>query len=207
MEIFARATEFAGTTPTVKAKSLLALSLVQMLFTLEKQLGIYRQRIEELFASHPDHDLFGSLPGAGAKIAPRLLAEIGDDRDRFGGDVQALQCLGGTAPVTKRSGKSRHVHQRWACNKHLRHALHLFAEQSLSRCVWAERYYQHHRQKDCGHANALRRLGTAGSKSSQNVDGSNPLRRRAPSPQSTPTRLLDLSTQSIIATTFSLEDR
>jgi hypothetical protein len=158
MEIFARATQFAGTAPTVKAKSLLALSLVQMLFTLEKQLGIYRQRIEELFASHPDHDLFGSLPGAGAKIAPRLLSEIGDDRDRFGGDVQALQCLGGTAPVTKRSGKSRHVHQRWACNKHLRHTLHLFAEQSLSRCVWAERYYQHHRQKDRGHANALRRL-------------------------------------------------
>jgi transposase len=158
MEIFARATEFAGTAPIVKAKSLLALSLVQMLFAVEKQLGLYRRRIEELFASHPDHDLFGSLPGAGPKIAPRLLSEIGDDRDRFGGDVQALQCLGGTAPVTKHSGKSRHVQKRRACNKHLRHALHLFADQSLSRCVWAERYYQHHRQKDCSHANALRRL-------------------------------------------------
>jgi hypothetical protein len=129
-----------------------------VLFAVEKQLGLYRQRIEELFASHPDHDLFGSLPGAGPKIAPRLLSEIGDDRDRFGGDVQALQCLGGTAPVTKRSGKSRHVQKRRACNKHLRHALHLFADQSLSRCVWAERYYQHHRQKDCSHPNALRRL-------------------------------------------------
>ncbi len=158
MEIFARATEFAGTAPTVKAKSLLALSLVEMLFTVEKQLGLYRRHIEELFASHPDHDLFGSLPGAGTKIAPRLLAEIGDDRQRFGGDVQGLQCLGGTAPVTKRSGKYRHVHQRWACDKHLRHALHLFAERSLSRCVWAERYYQLHRQKDRSHANALRRL-------------------------------------------------
>src|SRR6202048_649470 len=63
MEIFARATEFAGTAPTVKAKSLLALSLVQMLFSIEKQLAVYRQRIEELFARHPDHDLFGSLPG------------------------------------------------------------------------------------------------------------------------------------------------
>jgi hypothetical protein len=31
-------------------------------------------------------------PGAGAKIAPRLLSEIGDDRDRFRGDVQELQC-------------------------------------------------------------------------------------------------------------------
>jgi len=159
MEIFARATEFAGSPPTVKAKSLLALSLVQMLFAIEKQLSLYRQRIEELFARHPDHDLFGSLPGAGPKIAPRLLSEIGDDRERFGGDAQNLQCLGGTAPVTKRSGKRRYCYIRWACNKHLRYAIHLFAEQSLSRCVWAERYYQHHRQKGQSHANALRRLG------------------------------------------------
>jgi hypothetical protein len=158
MEVLARATEFAGTAATVKAKSLLALSLVEMLFTVEKRLELYRRRIEELFASHPDHDLFGSLPGAGSKIAPRLLSEIGDDRQRFDGEAQALQCLGGTAPVTKRSGKCRHVHQRWACDKHLRHALHLFAEQSLSRCVWAERYYQFHRQKGRSHADALRRL-------------------------------------------------
>jgi hypothetical protein len=161
MEIFAHASEFAGTPPTVKAKSLLALSLVQMLFAIEKQLALYRQQIEELFARHPDHDLFGSLPGAGPKIAPRLLSEIGDDRQRFGGDPQNLQCLAGSAPVTKRSGKRRkfwHVHQRRACDKHLRHALHLFADQSLSRCVWAELYYQHHRQKNQSHANALRRL-------------------------------------------------
>jgi transposase len=113
------------------------------------------------FARHPDHDLFGSLPGAGPKIAPRLLSEIGDDRQRFGGDPQNLQCLAGSAPVTKRSGTQRkywHVHQRWACDKHLRHAMHLFAEQSLSRCVWAELYYQLHRQKNQSHANALRRL-------------------------------------------------
>lgn len=102
MELFAHATEFAGTPPTVKTKSLLALSLVQMLFAIEKQLGLYRKRIEELFARHPDHDLFGSLPGGGPKLAPRLLSEIGDDRERFGGDVQNLQRLAGTAPVTIR---------------------------------------------------------------------------------------------------------
>jgi len=123
MEILARATECAGTVPTVKAKSLLALSLVQMLFVIEKQLAVYRQRIEELFARHPDRDLFGSLPGAGPKIAPRSLSEIGDDRERFDGDAQNLQCYSGTAPVTKRSGKYRHVHQRWACDKHLRQAM------------------------------------------------------------------------------------
>jgi len=159
MEIFAHATELSGSAPTAKAKSLLALSLVQMLFVLEKQLAVYRQRIEELFARHPDHDLFGSLPGAGAKIAPRLLAEIGDERDRFQGDAQNLQCLGGTAPVTMRSGKYRHCHRRWACDKHLRHAIHLFAEQSLTRCAWAQIYYEHHRKKDRSHSDALRRLG------------------------------------------------
>ena len=134
---------------------------MQMLFAVEKQLGLYRQQIEELFARHPDHDLFGSLPGAGPKTAPRLLSEIGDDRQRFGGQPQNLQCFAGSAPVTKRSGKRRkywRVHQRWACNKHLRHALHLFSEQSLSRCVWADTYYQHHRQKNQSHANTLRRL-------------------------------------------------
>jgi hypothetical protein len=50
MEVFAHASELSRSAPTVKAKSLLALSLVQMLFVIEKQLAIYRQRIEELFA-------------------------------------------------------------------------------------------------------------------------------------------------------------
>ena len=80
---------------------------MSLLFTVEQQLGLYRQRIEELFGRHPDHDLFGSLPGAGPKLAPRLLSEIGDDRQRFGDDAQALQCLAGTAPVTRRTGKAR----------------------------------------------------------------------------------------------------
>jgi hypothetical protein len=101
MELFAHASEFAGSQPTTNAKSLLALSLVQVLFSVDKQLALYRQRIQELFARHPDHDLFGSLPGAGPKIAPRLLSEIGADRQRFNAEAQALQCFGGTAPVTK----------------------------------------------------------------------------------------------------------
>jgi transposase len=156
LELFAHATEFCGSTPTANAKSQLALSLVSILFALEKQLGIYRQRIEELFGRHPDHDLFGSLPGAGPKLAPRLLSEIGDDRDRFGGESQALQCLAGAAPVTRRAGP---VTKRWACDKHLRHAMYLFAEQTLTRCAWAEIYHRYHRQKGHSHADSLRRLG------------------------------------------------
>jgi hypothetical protein len=53
---------------------------------------------------------------------PRHVAHRGTDgvRDR---DYQALRCQGGVAPVTKQSGKSRYVVQRWACNKRLAHAL------------------------------------------------------------------------------------
>jgi hypothetical protein len=164
MELFAQATQMCGSAPVANAKSQLALSLINMLFALEKQLGIYRQRIEELFARHPDHDLFGSLPGAGPKIAPRLMSEIGDNRARFDNGPEALQCLAGTAPVTIRTGKAKTdpqrwpCHQRWACNTHLRHALHLFTEHTLSRCVWAQIYYQHHRDKGRTHSDCLRRL-------------------------------------------------
>ena len=71
---------------------------------LEKQLQEYRSQIEKLFAKHPDHDLFGSLPGAGPKLAPRLLSEIGEDRNLFP-DAQSLQCYAGTAPVSYQSGQ------------------------------------------------------------------------------------------------------
>jgi transposase len=158
LELFAKATQFCGSEGTTKAKSMLALGLVKRLFGLQEQLSEYRKRIEELFKSHPDHELFGSLPGAGPKIAPRLLAEIGDDRQRFQRQVQGLQCLGGTAPVTKRSGRHWECHQRWACSKPLRYALHLFAEHTISRCVWSEIYYKAHRAKGHSHAAALRCL-------------------------------------------------
>jgi hypothetical protein len=73
---FGRATEFCGSPGTTAAKSLLAVSLAKTLQALEKQLEEYRARITKAFEQHPDHDVFGSLPGAGAKIGPRLLAGL-----------------------------------------------------------------------------------------------------------------------------------
>jgi transposase len=98
----------------------------KQLRVLQAQLEAYRQEIEKLFVQHPDHDLFGSLPGAGPKIAPRLLAELGEDRLRFD-CPQALQCYAGTAPVSYQSGPLHKVKVRGHCNKVLRHTLHLWA--------------------------------------------------------------------------------
>lgn len=155
---FARAGDFCGSPGTTAAKSLLALSIAKMLKALQGQLDEYRARITKAFERHPDHDVFGSLPGAGGKIGPRLLGEIGTDRDRFD-DPQALQCYAGTAPVTQATGKRSNVHMRRACNLNLRQAIHFLADLSRRTCTWAQVYYK--KKKDDGHkhASAVRCLG------------------------------------------------
>ena len=158
LAIFARATALSGSAPTVAAKSLLAVSLARLLRLLEAQLNTYRERIEAVFGRHPDHDLFGSLPGAGPKLAPRLLAEIGDDRARFA-DAEGLQCIAGTAPVTFQTGRICYQKVRYACDDTLRATVHLWANLSRKQCAWAEAYYQKHRANGQSHACALRCLG------------------------------------------------
>ena len=158
LEIFARATAFCGNEAVTKAKSMLAVSLAKQLVLLGTQLKAYRQRIEALFQTHPDHDMYGSLPGAGAKLAPRLLAECGDDDDRFD-NHESMQCLAGTAPVSYDSGQMHRVKFRRACNKPFRAVVHLWANLSRKESVWAQVYYQKKRQEGKSHACALRCLG------------------------------------------------
>ena len=155
---FAKAGEWKIPRHVVEAKSRLALARCRQLQVLERQLADYRAGIEKLFASHPDSGTFGSLPGAGAKLAPRLLSEIGSDRDLFP-DPESLQCLAGTAPVSYQSGQIHKVHFRRACNKHLRQAVHHFADHSRPQCAWASAYYDTLRKRGKSHACALRCLG------------------------------------------------
>ena len=155
---FARPDPLPAAAAVTAAKSLLATTLAATLLALEQQLKAYRKRIGELFDRHPDRDLFGSLPGAGGKLAPRLLSEIGGDRRRFDAP-QALQCYAGTAPVSFQSGQSHRVKLRRACNQHLRTAVHLWSDLSRKGCGWAAAYYRHHRDKGKSHACALRCLG------------------------------------------------
>jgi transposase len=136
-----------------------ALALVKMLHTLRGQLKAYRKRIETLFAQHPDAALFRSLPGAGAKLAPRLLAAFGSDRERYE-SAHALQQLGGCVPVTRQSGKTKHVTFRRACQTSFRATLHLFAQYSRQYCVWAEAAYQDARHAGHKHGHALRILAS-----------------------------------------------
>lgn len=159
LEIFARADAFASPSAAVtSAKSLLAVTLCKQLCLLESQLNEYRGRINKLFNDHPDKDCFGSLPGAGEKLAPRLLVELGTDRQQFD-SPDALRCYAGTAPVLRQSGKVRFACLRRACNKHLRCTVHHWSDQSRPLCAWAEAYYQQKKSQGLNHAAALRCLG------------------------------------------------
>lgn len=158
LTLFAQADQFQGTAPITQAKSQLAVSVSKLLRTLEEQLRQYRKQIEELFNQHPDHDLFGSLPGAKKVLAPRLLAAVGSDPQRYG-TPKVLQCYAGTAPVRYQSGRVNQARIRWACDKFLRHTIHLWADCFRKASVWGQTYYQKKREQGMSHACALRCLG------------------------------------------------
>lgn len=157
LDVFARAEAFCGHPAVTEAKSLLAVAIAKQLQCLHTQLQAYRKQIETLYREHEDHAIYRSLPGTGRMLGPRILAEIGDDRSRFP-DAAALQCYAGPAPVSFQSGQMRRVRFRRSCNKPLRHALHLWADESRRKSVWAEVYYRAKRDAGMSHARALRCL-------------------------------------------------
>lgn len=142
---------------TTRTKSRLALALIAQLLPLVEQIAAYDKDICQLFLSHADSTIFASLPRAGKRLAPRLLAEIGDDRQRYAAATK-LQALAGTAPVIFQSGTYARIHRRYACVKPLRNALHQFAWQTTQSETWALQYYQRKRMEGKSHSVAVRAL-------------------------------------------------
>ena len=142
---------------TIKTKSRLMLALVAQLLPLIEQIKAYDKEITDRFLTHADSHIFDSLPGAGKRLAPRLLAEWGDDRSRYA-DTRSIQALAGTCPVPWKSGEYATVHQRFACVKPLRNALHHFAWLSTRQEPWANDYYQRKRAEGKSHSMAVRAL-------------------------------------------------
>ena len=142
---------------TTRAKMRLMLALVEQLSAVMETIAAYDQEIERLFLTHPDAASFRCLPGAGKRLAPRLLAEWGDDRTRYQG-AGSIQALAGTSPVAFQSGNFAKAHRRYACNKVLRNTFHQFAWQSTRSESWALAYYQRKRQEGKTHTVAVRAL-------------------------------------------------
>jgi transposase len=140
-----------------RTKSRLMLALVAQLEPLLKQIAEYDKEIERLFLTHADSEFFQALPGAGARLAPRLLAELGDDRSRYD-SASSLQALAGTSPVLFQSGTYQKAHRRLGCIKPWRNAMQQFAWQSTQQEAWAKAYYQRKRTEGKSHTVAVRAL-------------------------------------------------
>jgi transposase len=147
-------TEDAG---IVEPLHLLVAALVAQLQVLLPNISKFDKRIEELFESHPDAELFAALPGAGPQLAPRLLVAFGEERERFG-NAQELLRYSGIAPVKESNGQKSWVHWRWSCPKFLRQTFVEWALQTRKHSFWAEAFYQMQRKKGKTHQGAIRAL-------------------------------------------------
>ena len=101
-----------------------------------------------------DATILDSLPGVGRTVLATLLAEATDALQRR--DSHALRTLCGSAPVTRRSGKSRIVVRRRACNRRLRNAAYNWARVAVQHDPTSRAKYEALRARGHGHARALR---------------------------------------------------
>jgi len=142
---------------TAKAKSRLAAVLIKQLLVLVEELDVYDKAIMKLFQQHHDSDIFAGLPGAGKRLAPKLLAEWGDNRTLYD-SFSSVQALAGTSPVAFQSGKYNRARRRTSCVKPFRNALHEFTWCSVRWEPWAKEYYSRKRKGGKSHHVAIRSL-------------------------------------------------
>jgi hypothetical protein len=142
-----------------RAKASTVRLLAEQLLLLHRHRAAWEARLRELLGpqGHPDGEVLLSLPGLDARLAARVLGEVGDRRERFATPA-ALQSYAGTAPITKASGKARVVASRLACNRVLRQACMQWAFCSLGRSGWARELYDRQRAAGKTHFTALRAL-------------------------------------------------
>jgi transposase len=132
-------------------------SLVAVITTMVEQVTVLEAEVNRYFGQHPDAEIITSQPGLGVVLGARVLAEFGDDTDRFV-DAKSRRNYAGTSPITKASGTRRVVLARYARNKRLADALHQQAFAALTASPGARTFYDHHRARGATHNQALRTL-------------------------------------------------
>ncbi|MBW1891980.1 MAG: IS110 family transposase [Deltaproteobacteria bacterium] len=141
----------------INTHKLYALALIEQLRATLKAIHDYDKEIAAIAPTLSDYALFNALPGAGPKLAPRLLVAFGEQRDRFAG-ANEFQMYAGIAPVTERSGNKSWVHWRWQCPTFLRQTLVEWAGQTINKSFWAGTYYRQQIAKGSSHQTAVRAL-------------------------------------------------
>ncbi|WP_405853894.1 IS110 family transposase [Streptomyces sp. NBC_01515] len=130
----------------------------RLIIALNEQIAELEEQVKAHFLKHPDAEIYLSMPGIAEITGARVLAEFGDDPDRYA-SAKARKNYAGTSPVTRASGKSHTVKARYVRNNRLADALQSQAFSALRASPGARRYYDKQRARELGYNPALRQLG------------------------------------------------
>jgi hypothetical protein len=132
-------------------------ALVAVAAELTAQIARLEADLADRFDQHPDAKIIRSLPGLGMILGARVLAEFGDDPNRYA-NAKCRKNYAGTSPITRASGKSHVVLARYARNRRLADACYLWAFATLGASPGARAFYDAHRAAGDTHSRALRAL-------------------------------------------------
>jgi transposase len=131
---------------------------VGIIAELNRQIAELESSLPAHFETHPDADIYLSLPGLGVVLGARVLGEFGDDPNRYT-DAKSRKNYAGTSPLTVASGKKRAVLARHAHNRRLSDAIDHWALCALTTSPGARSFNDLHRTNGDTHHQALRALG------------------------------------------------
>jgi transposase len=131
---------------------------VGIIAELNRQIAELETSLAEHFETHPDADIYRSLPGLGVVLGARVLGEFGDDPNRYT-DAKSRKNYAGTSPLTVASGKKHAVLARHVRNRRLYDAIDQWAFCAISHSPGARAFYDQHRAAANTHHQALRALG------------------------------------------------
>jgi len=132
-------------------------ALIAVLTVLNTQVQTLQEQVEAHFGQHPAAEIIASQPGLGPVLGARVLAEFGDDPDRYA-SAKARKNYAGTSPITRASGKKKVALARFVHNDRLIDALMTQAFNALLRSPGARTYYDRQRARGASHNAALRQL-------------------------------------------------
>jgi hypothetical protein len=152
-----RAEQIEAPTVVADAMGATVTALVAVATELTTQIAGLEAQLVDRFDQHPDAKIIRSLPGLGMTLGARVLAEFGDDPNRYV-DAKSRKNYAGTSPVTRASGKHRVVLARHARNRRLADACYLWAFATLTHSPGARAFYDQRRAAGDTHNRALRAL-------------------------------------------------
>ena len=137
---------------------------VGIIAELNRQISELEAELAAHFETHPDADIYRSLPGLGVVLGARVLGEFGDDPNRYT-DAKSRKNYAGTSPLTVASGKKRAVLARHVRNRRLYDAIDQWALGAINNSPGARTFYDQHVRHEAldvrGEVEDLRRLAVA----------------------------------------------